>query len=88
MIQAHSLFKTAIANPSPFEVKKPMPGKGLKGKNCNVTHCQAPESAHYYNRVTQAWYCEECATRIENSAQRDGMTFFNDLKRKSIKRVR
>lgn len=55
-------------------------GKGLKGQNCNVTHCQAPNSAHHYNRVTQAWYCIDCAMRIEESARRDGMSFYDDLK--------
>lgn len=55
-------------------------GKGLKGQNCNVTHCQAPNSAHHYNRVTHAWYCIDCAMRIEKSARLDGMSFYDDLK--------
>lgn len=68
---------------SSFAQKKPQPGKGIQGQNCNVTHCQEPESAHFYNRVTHAWYCRQCATRIEQSAQRDGMSLFDDLKRET-----
>lgn len=53
--------------------------KGVKGEACNVTHCQAPKSAHHYNRITQAWYCLDCATRIERAAKSDGMSFYSDL---------
>lgn len=60
--------------PKPVE-----PGKGLKGQNCNVTHCQAPNSANHYNKVMRAWYCIDCATRIERSAQQDGLSFYDDL---------
>lgn len=53
------------------------PGKGLKGENCNVAACQKPNSADYYNRYMAAWYCRECAVKIETVARRDGMTMFN-----------
>jgi len=55
--------------------------KGKQGKNCNVTHCQEPNSAHHYNRITQAWYCRDCAERIERCAKADGMSFFSDLEK-------
>ena len=53
--------------------------KGKKGKNCNVTHCQKPDSAHFYNNAKCTWYCYECATDIEESAQLQRMSFFDDL---------
>jgi hypothetical protein len=54
-------------------------GKGKKGENCNVTHCQKPESAFYYNRVMNAWYCEDCALKIEASANAQGNSFYDNL---------
>lgn len=57
------------------------PGKGWKGLNCNVTACQKPESAQYYNTVMRAWYCRECALKIEAAANRDGNSFYPELKK-------
>jgi hypothetical protein len=37
--------------------------KGVKGKNCNITHCQQA-GAVYYNRAMCAYYCSRCAHRI------------------------
>jgi len=54
-------------------------GEGQKGKNCNVTHCQRDNSAFYYNRVMDAYYCRHCAVKIERSAKQGGMSFFDDL---------
>jgi len=54
-------------------------GKGKQGENCNVTHCQKPKSAKHYNKVMCAWYCYECATKIEAVARRDGQSFYDDL---------
>lgn len=48
-------------------------GKGKQGENCNRTACQEPKSAHFFNKATNAWYCEECAYKIEASA-----IFFGD----------
>ena len=58
------------------------PGKGKQGLNCNVTACQAPDSAHHYNTVMQAWYCRRCAEDIEYWANKDGNSFYNDLEGK------
>ena len=51
-------------------------GKGLEGQNCNRTACQEPNSAHYYNTGTKAYYCLECAMKINRSALRDGYDLF------------
>jgi hypothetical protein len=34
--------------------------KGLNGK-CNITSCQKPNSATWYNHSTQKYYCASCA---------------------------
>lgn len=57
------------------------PGKGKQGLNCNVTACQKPNSAHYYNTVMRAWYCRDCAERIEYAANRGGNSFYPELKK-------
>lgn len=41
-----------------------MTDKGVKGGKCNVTACQKPNSAFYYNKSTRAYYCKECADEI------------------------
>ena len=53
--------------------------KGKQGENCNVTHCQKPKSAHHYNKVMHAWYCIQCATDIEEYANKDGLSFFDGV---------
>jgi hypothetical protein len=53
--------------------------KGVKGGPCNVTHCQKPESAHHYNKIMKAYYCRECAERIEAAAKVGGISFYDDL---------
>lgn len=52
------------------------PGKGMQGENCNVTACQRPHSADYYNVSMRAWYCFQCACTIEAWAHIDGMSHF------------
>lgn len=54
-------------------------GKGKWGLNCNVTHCQRPNSAYYYNHVMDAYYCRQCAVKIQRSAVAQGLSFYNDL---------
>ena len=56
-------------------------GKGKKGLNCNVTHCQKPNSAHYFNKVMKAYYCLKCATDIEAAANKSGCSFYDGLKK-------
>lgn len=36
--------------------------KGQFGGSCNVTACQLPDSATWYNHGTQRYYCVACAT--------------------------
>ena len=55
------------------------PGKGLRGENCNVTHCQKPNSAEYFHATMRAWYCKKCALRLERVARSHGMSFFHVL---------
>lgn len=55
------------------------PGKGLKGLNCNVTACQAPDSAHHYNTTMHAWYCRRCAEDIQYWAKKSGFELFEGL---------
>lgn len=38
--------------------------KGLKNGSCNVTACQRPNSAVYFNKSTRAYYCKQCAEQI------------------------
>lgn len=43
------------------------PDKGIKGGSCNVTACQAPNSAMYYNKSTRKYYCKACADAINRA---------------------
>lgn len=43
------------------------PEKGHKGGECNRTAC-TNRPATWYNRYTQMWYCEDCATKINRLA--------------------
>jgi hypothetical protein len=62
-----------------YQPKAITPGKGLQGQNCNVTACQKPDSALYYNKAMRAWYCKECATDIQYWASKDNMVLFDAL---------
>jgi hypothetical protein len=42
--------------------------KGKKGGDCNVTQCQEP-NAVMWNNGTNAWYCQSCAEKINNSCK-------------------
>lgn len=46
--------------------------KGKKGLRCNRTACEHTE-AYYWNHVTQAYYCQGCAMRINASCQQSQM---------------
>lgn len=38
--------------------------KGQYGGSCNVTACQLPDSAFWFNHSTLRYYCETCAKAI------------------------
>ena len=40
--------------------------KGEFSEECNITSCQKPKSAYYFNHSTRKYYCEECAKRLNN----------------------
>lgn len=40
--------------------------KGDYGQECNITACQKPNSAYWYNHFNQKYYCEDCASRLNN----------------------
>lgn len=61
------------------EIEIDLSDKGQKGLNCNVTACQKPNSAHHFNNVTKAYYCLECAQKIEYWANKDGMSFYKGI---------
>lgn len=54
-----------------YEPKAMTPGKGQHGLNCNVTACQKPHSAWWWNNSTRAWYCADCAYEIQKVNWRD-----------------
>jgi ribosomal protein L37AE/L43A len=61
-------------------------GKGKQGENCNRTACQEPKSAHFYNTATRAWYCEDCAYKIEASARHfDKTSLFEGLDERTLR---
>jgi hypothetical protein len=45
--------------------------KGQPGGSCNVTACQRPDSAFFYNHSTQKHYCVSCARKINDANSRD-----------------
>lgn len=40
--------------------------KGNFKEECNITSCQKPNSATWYNHSTKKYYCTECANRLNN----------------------
>lgn len=40
--------------------------KGEYGQECNITSCQKPNSANWFNHFNQKYYCEVCANRLNN----------------------
>lgn len=40
--------------------------KGEYGQECNITACQKPNSAYWFNHFNKMYYCEECANRLNN----------------------
>ena len=52
------------------------PDKGLFNGSCNVTACQLPNSAHWFNHSTRAYYCGTCAREL-NRVNSDYRRLFN-----------
>lgn len=52
--------------------------KGNYQEECNITACQKPNSAVFYNHSTQKYYCSECALRLNSDPfnKRDAMEMF------------
>jgi uncharacterized Zn ribbon protein len=52
--------------------------KGKLNGSCNITSCQKPNSATWYNHSTRKYYCESCANRLNNDEfnKRDAMKMF------------
>ena len=52
--------------------------KGEYNQECNITSCQKPNSATWYNHSTQKYYCPSCAKRINSDEfnKRDAMRLF------------
>lgn len=40
--------------------------KGEFKGSCNMTACQKPDSAVYFNHSTRKYYCSACAKRLNN----------------------
>lgn len=40
--------------------------KGEYMQECNITSCQKPNSATWYNHSTRKYYCRGCAMRLNN----------------------
>lgn len=45
--------------------------KGLKDGSCNRRTCQAP-GATWWNKGTGAYYCKDCARKINSACRFDG----------------
>lgn len=50
--------------------------KGIKGGDCNVTQCQEPDSAFYFNKSTRKYYCAHCANEINKVNRRDCLELY------------
>lgn len=52
--------------------------KGDYNQECNITSCQKPNSATWYNHSTRKYYCESCAERLNNDEfnKRDAMRLY------------
>lgn len=50
--------------------------KGTKGGKCNVTACQR-QGAHFFNKSTMKYYCEDCAREINwEGGRKDTMELY------------
>ena len=51
-------------------------GKGMQGGECNRTACHNPD-AQWFNRSTRAYYCGECAMKLNHANPVDALRLFN-----------
>lgn len=49
--------------------------KGVRGGACNITACQRPDSAYWFNHSTRKWYCGDCAHEL-NRVNRDAWDIY------------
>lgn len=52
--------------------------KGEFNGKCNITSCQKPNSATWFNHSTRKYYCSSCAHRLNNDEynKRDALRMF------------
>jgi len=52
--------------------------KGNFNEECNITSCQKPNSATWYNYSTRKYYCQSCAIRLNTDEfnKRDAIRMF------------
>jgi len=52
--------------------------KGELNGKCNITRCQKPNSATWYNHSTRKHYCPSCTNRLNSDEfnRRDAMRMF------------
>ena len=52
--------------------------KGELNGKCNITSCQKPNSATWYNHSTRKYYCPSCARRLNTDEfnKRDAVRMF------------
>ncbi len=52
--------------------------KGNYGEECNITSCQKPNSAIWFNHSTRKYYCPSCARRLNSDPfnMRDAQRMF------------
>lgn len=52
--------------------------KGEYLGSCNITACQKPASATWYNHSTRKYYCKSCAMRLNNDPhnKKDSLRLF------------
>ena len=55
--------------------------KGEFGGSCNITHCQRPNSATWYNHSTRKYYCRFCAHDLnyDHFNRKDAMDMWGHL---------
>jgi hypothetical protein len=80
-VRKNSMGKRYLVNPpGRFEREEPKLAmdKGRYGGSCNITRCQRPNSAYWYNHSTRKFYCRHCAWELNNDSfnKRDAMEIY------------